>query len=81
MAYIRITLSAVLLFTSSIVFAKQSIECHLKVNVVASQKYSSPQTAYTTIKNDGYPMLLIGIVIIEAQTIASSKKVNAQNSY
>lgn len=66
---------------SGTVLAKQPVECRLKVNVVASQKYSSPQTTYTTIKNDGYPMLLIGIVITDAQAIANSKKVKAQQSY
>lgn len=66
---------------SGITFAKQPIECLLKVKVVASQKYALPQTEYTPLKNDGYPMLLIGIRVLDAQTMRSSQKSKAHYSY
>nr|ESK57756.1 hypothetical protein F987_00107 [Acinetobacter gyllenbergii NIPH 230] len=80
-SYLKIALTALVIFNTSIIFAKQPIECRLKVNVVASQKYSSPRTKYTTIKNDGYPMLLIGIQVIEAQTMQNSQKIKAHDAY
>ncbi|ENX59895.1 hypothetical protein F885_02087 [Acinetobacter higginsii] len=70
-----------LIFFSDAVLAKQPIECLLKVKVVANQKYTSPQTEYTSIKNDGYPMLLIGIQVMESQSIRSSQKVKAHHAY
>ncbi|NNP75353.1 hypothetical protein A7P54_02850 [Acinetobacter sp. Ac_3412] len=70
-----------LIFFSGAVLAKQPIECLLKVKVVANQKYTSPQTEYTSIKNDGYPMLLIGIQVMESQSIRSSQKIKAHQTY
>lgn len=66
---------------SGAALAKQPIECLLNVKVVASHKYTSPQVKYTSIKNDGYPMLLIGIQVLESQTIRSSKKIKAHHLY
>lgn len=66
---------------SGAALAKQPIECLLNVKVVASQKYTSPQAEYTSIKNDGYPMLLIGIQVLESQTIRSSQKIKAHHLY
>lgn len=75
--------STLLFFTlfSETAFAQRPIECLLNVNVIASQKYLSPQTEYTTIKNDGYPMLLIGITILDAKAIRSSQKIKTHNSF
>lgn len=50
------------------------IQCLLDVTVIASQNFQMPVTQYTSIKNDGYPMLLIGIKIDNAYTADSSKK-------
>ncbi|ENX15707.1 hypothetical protein F895_02253 [Acinetobacter sp. CIP 64.2] len=66
---------------SGTALAKQPIECLLKVKVIASQKYTSPQTEYTAIKNDGYPMLLIGIEVMDAQTMRNSQKIKAHHAY
>lgn len=66
---------------SGAALAKQPIECLLNVKVVASQKYTSPQAEYTSIKNDGYPMLLIGIQVLESQTLPSSQKIKAHHLY
>ena len=66
---------------SDAALAKQPIECLLNVKVVASQKYTSPQAEYTSIKNDGYPMLLIGIQVLESQTLRSSQKIKAHHLY
>lgn len=74
------TLLFLILFSGA-ALAKQPIECLLKVKVVASQKYTSPQTEYTTIKNDGYPMLLIGIRVMQAETMRSSQKIKAHHAY
>ena len=51
---------------STTVFAEpatdaRKIECLLDVSVLPSQKFQNPVTQYTSMKNDGYPMLLIGI--------------------
>ncbi|SEO23563.1 hypothetical protein [Acinetobacter sp. yr461] len=70
-----------LILFSGAALAKQPIECLLNVKVVASQKYPSPQAKYTSIKNDGYPMLLIGIQVLESQTIRSSQKIKAHYLY
>lgn len=70
-----------LIFFSGAVLAKQPIECLLKAKVIANQKYTSPQTEYTSIKNDGYPMLLIGIRVMESQSIRSSQNVKAHHAY
>ena len=70
-----------LILFSGAALAKQPIECLLKVKVVASQKNTSPQTEYTTIKNDGYPMLLIGIRVMQAETMRSSQKITAHHAY
>lgn len=70
-----------LILFSGAALAKQPIECLLKVKVVANQKYTSPQTEYTSIKNDGYPMLLIGIQVLESQTVRNSQKIKAHHTY
>lgn len=70
-----------LILFSGAALAKQPIECLLSVKVVASRKYTSPQVEYTSIKNDGYPMLLIGIQVLESQTIRSSQKIKAHHLY
>ncbi|CAM4395737.1 hypothetical protein F901_03188 [Acinetobacter dispersus] len=70
-----------LILFSGAALAKQPIECLLKVKVIANQKYTSPQTEYTSIKNDGYPMLLIGIQVMESQSIRSSQNVKAHHAY
>lgn len=70
-----------LILFSGAALAKQPIECLLNVKVVASQKYTSPQAKYTSIKNDGYPMLLIGIQVLESQTIRSSQNIKAHRLY
>ncbi|MBJ9704051.1 hypothetical protein [Acinetobacter calcoaceticus] len=70
-----------LILFSGAALARQPIECLLNVKVVASRKYTSPQAKYTSIKNDGYPMLLIGIQVLESQTIRSSQKIKAHHLY
>ena len=56
---------------SSNVFAEtasdaRKIECLLDVSVLQSQNFQNAVTQYTSMKNDGYPMLLIGINIYNA---------------
>jgi len=53
---------------STTVFAERTIdarkiECLLDISVLPSQNFQNPVTQYTSMKNDGYPMLLIGIKI------------------
>lgn len=57
------------------------IQCLLDVTVTASQNFQTPVTQYTSIKNDGYPMLLIGIKIDNAYTADSSKKIKTHYLY
>jgi hypothetical protein len=78
---LKIVLTVFFIFNTSITFAKQPIECLLNVKVVASQQYTSPQAQYTRIKNDGYPMLLIGIQVLEAQTMRNSQRIKAHHAY
>ena len=60
----------ILLSNSQWVFAEiKKIECQLQVQVRASQNYAVPVHQYTTLKNDGSPMLLIGIDIQKSETI------------
>ena len=63
-------LFTVLLSHSQLVFAEiKAIECQLQVQVRASQNYAAPIHQYTTLKNDGSPMLLIGINIQKSEAI------------
>ena len=71
---------------STSAFAEQTsdarrIECLLDVTVTASQNFQTPVTQYTSIKNDGYPMLLIGIKIRNAYTADASKKIKTHHLY
>ena len=68
---------------SSNVFAERTsdtskIECLLDVSVLPSQ---NPVTEYTSMKNDGYPMLLIGINIHNAHAGEASKKIKSHQLY
>ena len=68
---------------SSNVFAERTsdtskIECLLDVSVLPSQ---NPVTEYTSMKNDGYPMLLIGINIHNAHAGEASKKIKSHQIY
>ena len=68
---------------SSNVFAEtasdaRKIECLLDVSVLPSQ---NPVTEYTSMKNDGYPMLLIGINIHNAHAGEASKKIKSHQIY
>ena len=69
--------------TSTNVFAEptsdaRKIECLLDVSVLPSQ---NPVTEYTSMKNDGYPMLLIGIKIHNAHAGDVSKKIKSHQLY
>jgi hypothetical protein len=57
------------------------IQCLLDVTVTASQNFQTPVTQYTSIKNDGYPMLLIDIKIRNAYTADASKKIKTHHLY
>ncbi len=64
---------------STNVFAERTsdarkIECLLDVSVLPSQNFQNPVTQYTSMKNDGYPMLLIGIKIHNAHAGEASEK-------
>jgi hypothetical protein len=59
----------------------RSIECLLDVIVTPSQNFQIPVTQYTSIKNDGYPMLLIGIKINHAYAAGSSKNIKTHHLY
>ena len=68
---------------STNVFAERTsdarkIECLLDVSVLPSQ---NPVTEYTSMKNDGYPMLLIGINIHNAHANDASKKIRSHQIY
>ena len=69
-----------ILFSTSI-FAEKPIECLLDVVVISSQKYAQPMTKHTSIKNDGSPMLLIGIDIQDARAAFSSTKMKNHQKY
>ena len=56
----------------------RKIECLLDVSVLPSQ---NPVTEYTSMKNDGYPMLLIGIKIHNAHANDASKKIKSHQIY
>ena len=56
----------------------RKIECLLDVSVLPSQ---NPVTEYTSMKNDGYPMLLIGIKIHNAHAGEASKKIKSHQLY
>ena len=56
----------------------RKIECLLDVSVLPSQ---NPVTEYTSMKNDGYPMLLIGIKIHNAHAGDVSKKIKSHQLY
>ena len=65
-------LFTVLLSHSQLVFAEiKAIECQVQVR--ASQNYAAPIHQYSTLKNDGSPMLLIGINIQKSEAIYQSK--------
>ena len=71
---------------SSNVFAEpisdaSKIECLLDVFVLPSQNFQNPVTQYTSMKNDGYPMLLIGINIHNAHAGEASKKIKSHQIY
>ena len=71
---------------SSNVFAERTsdtskIECLLDVSVLPSQNFQNPVTQYTSMKNDGYPMLLIGINIHNAHAGEASKKIKSHQIY
>ncbi|MEB3767792.1 hypothetical protein [Acinetobacter sp. MD2] len=53
--------------------AKQPIICVIHAKVIPSQKYGAPKTEYTHLKNDGRPMLLVGIDIVSSRVVGSSK--------
>ena len=68
------------------VFAKRTsdsrkIECLLDVSLLPSQNFQNPVTQYTSIKNDSYPMLLIGINIHNAHVGEVSKKIKSHQLY
>ena len=71
---------------STNVFAERTsdarkIECLLDVFVLPSQNFQNPVTQYTSMKNDGYPMLLIGINIHNAHANDASKKIRSHQIY
>ena len=71
---------------STNVFAERTsdarkIECLLDVSVLPSQNFQNPVTQYTSMKNDGYPMLLIGINIHNAHAGEASKKIKSHQLY
>jgi len=68
------------LFSTSI-FAEQPIQCLLDVVVIPSKKYSAPVTEYTSLKNDGHPMLLIGIDIQDSIAVLPSSKIKKHHKY
>ena len=59
----------------------RKIECLLDVSVLPSQNFQNPVTQYTSIKNDSYPMLLIGINIHNAHVGEVSKKIKSHQLY
>ena len=59
----------------------RKIECLLDVSVLPSQNFKNPVTQYTSMKNDGYPMLLIGIKIHNAHAGEASKKIKRHQLY
>lgn len=60
---------------------EKSIECRLDVTVVSSRNFQNPVTQHTSIKNDGYPMLLIGIKIQNAEASNASKHLKKHRQY
>lgn len=82
---IRLSLLCMMAISTS-VFAERAsgaknIECLLDVTVTASQNFNNPVTQYTSMKNDGYPMLLIGIKIRNAYAGDASKKIRSHQRY
>jgi len=76
----------VLGITSTATYASQSnieksIVCSIDVEVTASQNFENPVKRYTSLKNDGYPMLLIGIKINNAFAIKASKTIKLHQHY
>ena len=67
--------------TSGYTYAENNIECLLDITVIQSQNDVKPVTAYTSIKNDGYPMLLIGIDIKHAYAINQSALIQTHRRY
>nr|WP_228254433.1 hypothetical protein [Acinetobacter sp. WCHA55] len=59
----------------------RKIECLLDISVLPSQNFQNPITQYTSMKNDGYPMLLIGIKIHDAHAGEASKKLKSHQFY
>ena len=75
-------LFTVLLSHFQLVFAEiKAIECQLQVQVRASQNYAAPIHQYTTLKNDGSPMLLIGINIQKSEAIYQFKNIKIHQAY
>ena len=77
----RATISFLIWLISGYTYAEKNIECFLDVTVIQSQNDLKPVTAYTSIKNDGYPMLLIGIDIKHAYAINQSAVIQTHRRY
>ena len=69
------------IFASTSLFAENRIQCDLNISVIPSQKFLMPTNQYTTLKNDGSPMLLIGIHIHDASATLKSKKMISHQKY
>ncbi|OTG81650.1 hypothetical protein [Acinetobacter sp. ANC 4648] len=82
MKIVAACLCTILGFNAQSIFAETKvIECQLNVSVIASQKYAAPVHQYTTLKNDGSPMLLIGIHIQKSKAIHQSENIKTHQAY
>jgi len=61
--------------------AKQSAQCELEAIVVPSQAFTVPTHQYTKLKNDGVPMIRLGIQIQAAKAIGNSVGITPQAKY
>ncbi|MEB3754101.1 hypothetical protein [Acinetobacter sp. MD2(2019)] len=66
-------IGSLLLLLPGLASAQQPLTCVIHAKVIPSQKYGAPKTEYTRLKNDGKPMLLIGVDILSSRVLGGTK--------
>lgn len=68
-------------YCSTTTFAEKPMICEIDVVVIPSSKFQTPTKQGTSIKNDGFPMLMIGIDIQNSTAMDASQKINKDQKY
>lgn len=76
-----VLLSILLGHSLNVAYADQPIICEIDAQVIPSQQFQRPTQQYTRLKNDGAPMLLIGINIQTAIAVEPSKSLKEAKRY